>query len=167
MGSFYHLRLNTEHTGTPLASAPPGAWHQWATNDAAFPLKVYDTNRNGGIFGGIPTDPTLATLQAGPITWGPPGLVTPTDYRPEVVRFFNLQTGSCCALGFTGMVDGLTITLKSGHGARVNQPFQQRGERCLAQWTRLRRCCWKYLRQRICVFSRRVTDSLLLVSCDS
>ena len=121
-GSFYHSRLNTEpaYTGTPLANAPPGAWHQWATDDAAFPLKFFDTNRNGMIFGGIPTDPTLATIQAGPITWGPPGLVTPTDYRPEVVLFFSLQTGSCCALGFTGMVDGLTITLKSGQVARVN-----------------------------------------------
>ena len=134
-GSFYHSRLTTEpaYTGTPAANAPPNVWHQWATGDPSFPLKFYDSIRNGGIFGGIASDPTLATLQAGPITWGPPGLVTPTDYRSEVISLFSIQTGTCCAFGFNGLVDGLTITLKTGEVSRINleavpldSPFQIR-----------------------------------------
>ena len=114
--SWYHSRLNAEPylTGTPAVT--PGIWHQWSTNDALNPLRFYDANRNGGIFGTY-TDPTLTDLQAGAVTWQNNAVV---DYSQEPINLFSLQTGSAWANGFTGLVDGLTITLVNGDVANVN-----------------------------------------------
>jgi hypothetical protein len=116
MGGFYHSRLNSEPylTNTPLADDLPNQWHQWSTGGAN-PMRFYDANRNGGIFGTF-TDPTLATLQAGPFNWGP----NTNDYRPEVISLFSFQIGSCCGATFSGALDGVTIILKDGRTAKIN-----------------------------------------------
>ncbi len=115
--SWYRSRLNSEpyFTSTPTASAPQNTWNQWSTNSAN-PMRFYDANRNGGVFGTY-TDPTLATLQSGPFTWANNAQ---WDYRREAISIFSLQTGSAWANGFTGNVDGLTITLKNGDIGTVN-----------------------------------------------
>lgn len=117
--SWYHTRLNSEPylTGTPSGSDPSNAWHQWSTDDASNPMRFYDAGRDGGVYGTY-TDPTLATLQGGAVTWSASG--NTVDYRDEAVSLFSLQTGSAWADGFTGLVDGVTITLKDGEVARVN-----------------------------------------------
>lgn len=117
--SFYHSRLTSEPylTNTPVANDPPNQWHKWSTNDPNNPMRFYDSNRDGGIFGTF-TDPTLAQIQAGPITW--PASGTTVDYRNEQINFFSIQTGSAWASTFRGLLDGLTITLKDGTVARVN-----------------------------------------------
>ncbi len=115
--SWYHSRLNAEPYLTGTAAVTPGTWHQWSTNDSTNPLRFYDVNRDGGIYGTY-TDPTLANLQAGPVNW--PSGSQNVDYSNEVVNLFSLQTGSGWSTGFTGLVDGLTITLNNGDIANVN-----------------------------------------------
>lgn len=114
---FYHSRLNSEPYLTNTAFVAANTWHQWSTNDATNPMRFYDANRDGGVLGTF-SDPTLATIQAGPVTWPTSG--TTVDYRNEVVNLFSIQTGSAWANGFTGLVDGLTITLNSGEVGTVN-----------------------------------------------
>jgi hypothetical protein len=124
IGSWYHTRLNSEPylTGTPAASDPSGAWHQWSTADPNNPMRFYDTGRNGGIFGTY-TDPTLANLQSGPINWNSfySGYANNTyDYRNDTISLLSLQTGSAWGSTFDGRVDGITLTLKNGDIATIN-----------------------------------------------
>jgi hypothetical protein len=113
--NFYHSRLNSEPLYTS-SIVPPNTWHEWSTNNGANSMRFYDANRNGGIFGTF-ADPTLAMLQGGPFTW--PNSVS-NNYGSEIISLFSLQTGSAWANGFTGQVDGLTITLKNGDIGIVN-----------------------------------------------
>ena len=112
---FFHSRLNSEPYFTSTPSVTSNTWHEWSTNDPSNPLRFYDQPRSG-TFGSY-TDPTLAQLQAGMITWGNGSM---NDYGSEVVSSFSLQTGSAWANGFTGLVDGLTITLNDGRVATIN-----------------------------------------------
>jgi hypothetical protein len=119
-GGFYHSRLNSEPYLTGTNSVATNAWHQWSTNDGTNPMRFYDAARDGGVFG-VAGDPTLATLQAGSIIW--PTSHTSHNYGAETVAAFSLQTGSDWSTGFTGDVDGLTVTLKgiyAGEVATVN-----------------------------------------------
>lgn len=45
---------------------------------------------------------------------------TTIDYGAEQLSLISLQTGSLWGNGFSGLVDGVTITLKNGDVARVN-----------------------------------------------
>lgn len=148
-GSFYHSRLTSEPylTNTPSASDPANTWHEWSTNDPNNPMRFYDSNRDGGVFGTY-TDPTLANLQSGPVTWPTSG--TTYNYGGDTVSLFSLQTGSLWAYGFNGLVDGVTITLNNGDVGTINleaaQPVPEPsslalfgfGSAALAGW-RLRR----------------------------
>jgi len=119
--SFYHSRLNSEPylTGTSDADDPANAWHQWST-DGSDPMRFYDANRDGGVYGTY-TDPTLAQLTAGPVTWNGSGENgTSHDYSGEDISYFSLQTGSAWADGFTGLLDGLQIKLTDGQVGTVN-----------------------------------------------
>ena len=114
-GSFYHNRLNAEpyQTGTPSGSDLPGTWHQWSS-DGSSALQFYDYNRNGNNYN---FGTSLSNITSGPVTWGNGQTV---DYRDETLKFVSLQTGSDWSNGFTGDLDGLTITLKDGSTANVN-----------------------------------------------
>lgn len=114
--SWYHSRLVSEpyFTGTPSVTAD--TWHQWSTNDASNPMRFYDSGRNGGIFGTY-SDPTLAAIHSGSISW-PSGIAY--DYNSDTVKFFSFQTGTGWTNGFTGMLDGLTVTLSDGRTGTVN-----------------------------------------------
>lgn len=116
--SWYHTRLNAEPYFVASPTATAGAWHQWTTGGSEA-LKFYDQPRSNTF--GTYTDPTWSELLAGPVTWDGAGQTgTTVDYREEFVNLFSLQTGSGWANGFTGQVDGLTITLVSGLSASVN-----------------------------------------------
>jgi len=117
--SWYHTRLNSEpyFTNTSSANDVSNTWHQWSTGNATNPMLFYDVGRDGGLYGTY-ADPTLAELQAGSINW--PSGQSGVNYGLDVVNLFSLQTGSAWADGFTGLVDGLTITLTNGDQANVN-----------------------------------------------
>jgi hypothetical protein len=112
-GTWYNSRLNAEPYFTGVTTTP-NSWTLWSTNDANNPLTFYDQPRSGnyGTYG----DPTLAEIQAGPVAVG----TTTHDYNNESILYFYLGTGSTWSSTFTGLVDGLTITLKNGDVAKVN-----------------------------------------------
>jgi hypothetical protein len=112
--SWYQTRLNAEPYFTQTASVASATWHEWSSGGTN-PLLFYDQPRSGTF--GTYSDPTLAQLQAGAWTWGS-GVTR--DYGSEALLFFSLQTGSAWANGFTGLVDGLTITLKEQRVGTVN-----------------------------------------------
>ena len=113
--SWYKSRLNSEpyFTGTPSVTA--NTWHQWSTNDSTNPMRFYDQPRGGNF--GTYTDPTLSDLKAGNVTWANS---TTHDYSAEQLNLISLQTGSAWAPGFTGLVDGVTVTLTNGDVGYVN-----------------------------------------------
>lgn len=115
--TWYRSRLTAEpyFSNTPTGSDPANTWHQWATNGSN-PLLFYDSNRNGGLLGTY-TDPTLATLQSGPVSW--PAAQT-HDYTGETIKYISFQTGSGWANGFTGLLDGLTVTLNDDEVGTAN-----------------------------------------------
>ena len=114
-GTFYHSRLVSEPYFSPNGgSYTPNAWTQWTSNPTTG-LRVYDTARAGN--SGTYTDPFLNSAFNGPITYGNS---TTHDYTGESVEYFSLQTGSSWSSGFTGLLDGLTITLKDGDVGIVN-----------------------------------------------
>ena len=115
-GGFYHSRLVSEPYFSPNGgSYTPNAWTQWTSNPTTG-LRVYDTARDGGNSGTY-SDPFLNAAFNGPITYGNS---TTHDYTGESVEYFSLQTGSAWSSGFTGLLDGLTITLKDGDVGIVN-----------------------------------------------
>lgn len=120
--SWYHTRLNAEPYLTG-AGNPAGVWTEWSTNDPSHPLRFYDANRDGGIYGTY-GDPTLAEIQGtATLNWHnfyPSYPVTSLDYAPETISYFSWQTGSGWANGFTGLIDGLDIQLKNGEDVKVN-----------------------------------------------
>ncbi|MBI1190534.1 MAG: hypothetical protein GC200_07640 [Tepidisphaera sp.] len=113
--SWYKSRLNSEPYFTGTTGVAANTWHQWSTGDATNPMRFYDQARSGNF--GTYTDPTLAALQSGAVTWGNNAS---RDYGSEVVNIISLQTGSAWANGFAGLVDGVTITLNNGDSAYVN-----------------------------------------------
>ena len=120
-GGWYHTRLNSEPyfaSDTQAAST----WKQWSTANATNPLTFFDAPRTS-VFGTY-NDPTLAELQAGAINWasiaGYGGAAPTVNYSSEVIGAFSLQTGTAWASGFTGLLDGLTVTLKNGDVGTVN-----------------------------------------------
>lgn len=116
--SWYHSRLNAEPYFVNSTNYAANTWHEWST-DGPEALRFFDQPRSNTF--GTYTDPTLAQLKAGSVTWGGSGQSGATvDYSNEVINLFSLQTGSSWANGFTGMVDGLKITLVSGLSATVN-----------------------------------------------
>jgi len=118
-GSFYHTRLNSEPYLTGTTGVAPSTWHTWATNDPTHPLRLYDQARDGNVQGTF-TDPTLSALQAAAITW--PTSHTTYDYRTvaDTVSLFSFQTGNPWANGFTGLIDGVTVTLNNGDIGIIN-----------------------------------------------
>lgn len=110
-GSWYKSRLNAEPYFTN-STDPANTWHEWSTGGTNA-LKFYDQPRGGAY--GTYSDPTLAQLQAGSVTWSTNNVSH--DYSSEVISTFSLQTGSDWASGFQGLVDGLTITLKDDSSA--------------------------------------------------
>jgi hypothetical protein len=115
----YHTRLNSEPYFSNNLSAPSNSWNEWSSDGSTNQMRFYDQPRSGTY--GTYTDPTLDQITSGPVTWNGAGQSgTTVDYTNEVITTFSLQTGSAWANGFSGLVDGLTITLKNGDVAYVN-----------------------------------------------
>jgi hypothetical protein len=102
--SWYKSRL----VATPVASGP--GWVDWTTAT----LDFSDPSRNNGTY---TTNITWADITGGPVTWTSSN--TSRDYGNETVEYFSLQTNSG-ATSFTGLLDGLGITLTDGESSSVN-----------------------------------------------
>jgi hypothetical protein len=108
--SWYHSRLTSEPYFSN-ATVASNTWHQWSSNDPTNPMHFYDSNRSGNF--GTYGDPTLTQLQGTNTNWG-------NQYGSEAINLFSMQTGSAWATGFTGLLDGLKITLNNGAVGIVN-----------------------------------------------
>ncbi|MGN6626915.1 MAG: PEP-CTERM sorting domain-containing protein, partial [Tepidisphaeraceae bacterium] len=59
------------------------------------------------------TDPTLADIQSGSVDWHSFNAAyssTPVDYSTDTINFLDVSTGSSWANGFTGQIDGVSVS---------------------------------------------------------
>ena len=114
-GSFYGVRINTEPYFSENMIDPANTWNQWSSNGPNNHLRFFESTY--GYFGGY-TDPHFSTFVAGTSLAGGRGPGVP--YATQPILFFSPQTGSGTAVGFTGQLDGLKITLTDGSVANIN-----------------------------------------------
>ncbi len=92
---------------------------EWTTDSGTNQLTFFDSNHGPlGFYGA----PTLADLNAGPITWQswtPSGDATPIDYASQPVLYLVFGTGSGWS-SFTGYLDAIEIELTSGEVYQID-----------------------------------------------
>ncbi len=115
--SWYGHRLNAEPLYSNNYSYTAAAWNHWVTDGATNELTWIDHN-HANLIGGY-GGPTLADIQAGPITWSDyfgSGDLTPIDYASEEVWLIKFGTGTAWAASFDGHIDDLVMILKPAAG---------------------------------------------------
>ena len=108
--AWYGERIGAEPYLSANMDETAGAWNMWSTDGATNRLRFFEST--GGYFGSY-TDPDWATFVARTGLAG-------EQYASQTVKLFTVQTGTAWMDGFTGRVDGLTITLTDGSVATVN-----------------------------------------------
>lgn len=93
---------------------PANTWNLWSTNGATNQLRFFESTAGapGATFGSY-TDPNWVTFISQNALSGQPR-------STQEILFFSWQTGSSWADGFTGQIDGATITLTDGSVVRIN-----------------------------------------------
>jgi hypothetical protein len=113
---WYGRRLTIENLYALNYNEPLNTWNKWSTggdsgNNA---VTFYDGNRtNTGFYNG----PTLTDIQDPSFTWADyatSGSAAAINYADEKVLDFVFETGSAWAAQYTGLIDGVTITLTTG-----------------------------------------------------
>jgi hypothetical protein len=104
-GSWYGNRINSEPYFSQNLTETAGTWTQWVTGGPSNKLRFFDST--GGYFGSY-TDGFLSDLTSN------------AAYKDQKILCFSVQTGSGWANGFTGLVDGLSITRTNGDVGQVN-----------------------------------------------
>lgn len=112
--TWYGDRIGAEPYFAINLNDPANTWNQWSTGGVMNRLRFFESTQGapGATFGTY-TDPDWATLITGNALSGQP-------YAGHAILYFSIQTGSCCAAGFTGKVDGLSILLTDGSVANIN-----------------------------------------------
>ena len=112
--TWYGDRIGAEPYFSNGINDPANTWTQWSTNGAANKLRFFESTQGapGANFGSY-ADPDWSTFVAGNALSGQP-------YLGHAVLSFTVQTASGWAAGFTGQLDGLSITLTDGSVATVN-----------------------------------------------
>jgi hypothetical protein len=108
--SWYGERIGTEPYFSAGINDPANTWNEWSTEGTSNQLRFFESTK--GYFGSY-TDPGWSTFVDGSGLAG-------EKYAVQTVNLITVQTGSGWADGFTGQVDGLTITLTDGSVATVN-----------------------------------------------
>lgn len=104
--SWYGNRINAEPYFSQNLNAPANTWNMWDTEEGADNrLRFFDSST--GYFGSY-TDGFLQDL------------TSDADYADQGVLYFSGGVGSAWADGFTGYLDGLTVTLADGSEGRVD-----------------------------------------------
>jgi hypothetical protein len=122
--AWYGDRIGTEPYYSININETAGAWNQWSSDDSVNRLRFFESTAGapGANFGSY-TDPDWQTFVTGNSLSGQP-------YGGHKVLYFSIQTGSCCASGFTGQVDGLRLELTDGEVVNINlEPFIQPTDR--------------------------------------
>ncbi len=112
--AWYGDRYGAEPYFSSNLSDPANTWNLWSSNGTSNQLRFYESTAGapGANFGSY-TDPFWTQFIAQNALSGQPR-------ASQELLYFSLQTGSATAAGFTGKVDGLTITLTDGSVARIN-----------------------------------------------
>ena len=118
---WYQERLIAEPMYSINYADPADTWNTWNTAAGPNQLAFYDSHYSAmGFYYG----PTLADIQAAPITWSEwdtvTGSATPIDYRNQTVKFFKFGTGSAWAANFDGLIDTIQINLKNGDSLSID-----------------------------------------------
>jgi hypothetical protein len=112
--TWYGDRYGAEPYFSNNLNDPANTWNLWSTDGATNQLRFYESTAGapGATFGSY-TDPNWSTFIAQNALSGQPRAT-------QEILSFSLQTGSAWAAGFTGKLDGFTITLTDGSVARIN-----------------------------------------------
>lgn len=122
--TWYGDRVGAEPYLSMNLNDPANTWNQWTTDAGDNQLRCYESTQGapGATFGSY-TDPDCISRLAGNALSG-------QAYAAHEILYFSIQTGSCCAAGFTGQVDGLRVELNSGEVVNLNfEPFLQPADR--------------------------------------
>jgi uncharacterized repeat protein (TIGR01451 family) len=112
--SWYGDRIGSDPYFAINLADPGSTWNKWSTNGANNKMRFYESTAGApGANFGTPTDPDWTTFKGGNALSGFP-------YGGHDLLFFSIQTGSCCAAGFFGQVDGVQIVLTDGSIANIN-----------------------------------------------
>jgi len=104
--SWYGNRINSEPYFSADLNDPANTWNQWVTG-AGMDNRLRFFDSSSGYNGGY-GDPFLQDLTAN------------STYSGQSIMYLVLGTGTGWAAGFTGLLDGLSITLTDGKVANVN-----------------------------------------------
>lgn len=112
--SWYGDRYGAEPYYSVGINAPVNTWNKWNTAGGTNQLRFFESTQGapGANFGSY-TDPDWASFRSSFALSGMPR-------ASQEILYISLQTGSAWAAGFTGKLDGLTITLTDGSTATVN-----------------------------------------------
>jgi hypothetical protein len=93
---------------------PANTWNLWSSEGPSNQLRFFESTAGatGANFGSY-TDPNWTTFSSQNALSGQPR-------SSQAILNFSLQTGSAWAAGFTGQIDGLTLSLTDGSVARIN-----------------------------------------------
>jgi hypothetical protein len=112
--TWYGDRYGAEPYFSSNLNDPANTWNLWSTSAATNQLRFFESTAGApGANFGTYNDPDWATFVSQNGLSGQPRAA-------QEILFFSLQTGSAWADGFTGQLDGLTITLTDGSVARIN-----------------------------------------------
>jgi len=93
---------------------PANTWNLWSSDGTTNQLRFYESTAGApGANFGTYTDPDWTTFVGQNALSGQPR-------STQTILSLSLQTGSLWAEGFTGQLDGLTVTLTDGSVARIN-----------------------------------------------
>jgi hypothetical protein len=112
--TWYGDRIGTEPYYAINLADPANTWNQWATDGIFNRMRFYESTQGApGANFGTYMDPDWATFKLGNALSG-------SAYAGHALLYFSIQTGSCCAAGFFGKVDGVRIVLTDGSVANLN-----------------------------------------------
>lgn len=126
--SWYGFRINSEPYFSDNMNDPAGQWNMWQTEDGQDNrLRFFDSSDN---YFGAYDDPFLDDLQA--TSTGYANAHGNGTYGDQPIKDICLGLGTAWASGFTGSIDGLTITLTDDTVGSVNfEPVPEPATICL------------------------------------
>lgn len=115
-GSWYGYRIIAEPYFSENLNDPANEWNLWSSDRGNNWLRFFVSGISGkSVYNGAYTDPHLDAFKLRPSARS-----TGATMADEPIQSFRMSTASGWANGFTGQLDGLTITLTDGTAARVN-----------------------------------------------
>lgn len=121
-GGWYGFRISAEPYFSENLTDPANQWNRWSSDQGSNWLRFYVSGMSGastGYFGSY-TDLHLEDFKN--------QVIDGRKMADQTIEYFRMATATAWASGFTGQLDGLTITLTDGSVARVNfEPVPEPG----------------------------------------